>query len=94
VRNSLGELRWEEATYLEAELLARVFRTNSINTFSRKTVRVDGQETVRNSFGRALLGGSEHAWKNWKPLKRGNGSVVLEGSENAAWTGWKPLKIA
>ena len=27
-------------------------------------------------------------------LKRGNGSVVLEGSENAAWTGWKPLKIA
>ena len=26
-----GELRWEEVTYWEAELLARVFRTNSIN---------------------------------------------------------------
>ena len=36
MRNSLGELRWEEATYLEAELLARVFRTNSINAIVPK----------------------------------------------------------
>ena len=58
---------------------------------------MDGRETVGNSSGRALLGGSDTSattgWTDGKPWEIAWGCWnLLEGSDTSAATGWTDRK--